>query len=97
MSTRSLRGDRISAGMAAARERGQVLGRPNAQEAARAFASSLAPVIRQMQMEGRASLKSLADGLTERGIRTSTGKIAWEPGQVAKILTLINSEQQETV
>ena len=88
MSTGLLKGERIKAGMAAARERGQALGRPReaCAEAARTFASSLAPVIREMQREGRTSLKSLADGLAERGIRTKTGKLVWEADQVAKLL-----------
>jgi DNA invertase Pin-like site-specific DNA recombinase len=91
MSTGSPKGERIKAGMAAARERGQALGRPKeaCEQAARNFASSLAPVIRQMQMEGRTSLKSLADGLAERGIRTQTGKLVWEADQVAKLLARI--------
>jgi hypothetical protein len=34
-------------------------------------------------------LKSLADGLAERGIRTQTGKLVWEADQVAKLLARI--------
>ena len=94
MSACPFKGDRIKAGMAAARGRGQALGRPKeaCERAAQDFATSLAPVIRQLQREGRASLKALADGLTERGIRTATGKLAWEPNQLAKVLSRISSE-----
>jgi DNA invertase Pin-like site-specific DNA recombinase len=94
VSSQAFRGELIKAGMAAARERGQAIGRQKqaCESATRAFALDLAPVIKQMQMEGHTSLRSLADGLAQRGIRTPMGKLVWEVNQVAKLLARIRSE-----
>jgi DNA invertase Pin-like site-specific DNA recombinase len=82
---REMISERTKAGLAAAKRRGIRLGGPNPQEAlklalqakqerAKAFADSMAPVVKQIQKAGANSLRQIAFSLTARGYRTPNGR-----------------------
>ena len=50
-----------------------------------AFAAEVAPIIREAQGVGAATLQSVADALNARGIATSQGK-RWQPATVKNAL-----------
>lgn len=86
---------RTKAALAAAKERGTVLGNPRpAAAAARAgeavkaeadrFAANMAPMIRQLQ-DGGLSARAIARTLNKRGIKTARGG-TWQSTQVLDIL-----------
>ena len=83
--------------LAAAKARGVTLGNPrlaeasagvNAarQEAADAFATSVRPIIKEVQASGITSLRGVAKALSARGVKTARGG-AWTAVQVGDILT----------
>jgi DNA invertase Pin-like site-specific DNA recombinase len=91
---------RTKAALAMAKARGVKLGRPEnlsrrdvgsmrGNEAkvlkADARAADLSPVIEDIRAEGRISLRQIAQGLTERGIRTATGR-DWTATAVKNLL-----------
>jgi DNA invertase Pin-like site-specific DNA recombinase len=94
--------ERTKAALAAAKDRGVKLGgfRKNAKltmkarqagcEAvtarADAFATDLAPTIAELRAAGATSLRAIARGLNERGIRTPRGVGEWQAGSVAQLL-----------
>jgi DNA invertase Pin-like site-specific DNA recombinase len=93
---RRLISERTKAGLAAARARGTRLGNPRLEEAragvnarnaaaARAFAQSVAPHIRQAQKEGAGSLRQIAAALNAKGIATANGG-RWYAQQVVNVL-----------
>jgi hypothetical protein len=59
---------------------------------ANARAADLVPVIDDLRAEGRRSLRQLAAGLTERGIRTPMGR-SWTPTGVKNLLRRISSRR----
>lgn len=92
-------GDRTRKALAAAKARGQRLGNPgnlrsqdlgrrNGQasrtRAAMVRAQDLAPVIAEIRASGATSLRQIAAGLDDRGIRTPRGH-AWSAAQVRRV------------
>jgi hypothetical protein len=51
-----------------------------------AFATELAPTVAELQAAGATSLRAIARGLNERGIRTPRGVGEWKAGSVAQLL-----------
>jgi Recombinase len=51
-----------------------------------AFATDLAPTVAELQAAGATSLRAIARGLNERGIRTPRGVGEWKAGSVAQLL-----------
>lgn len=70
------------------REVGSVHGNAAKARKATARAADLMPVIDDLRAEGRASLRQLAAGLTERGIRTPMGRI-WTATAVRNLLSRV--------
>ena len=64
----------------------QALGAARTAEAARRFAENAAPVIRQVQESGVASLRGIAAVLNARGVRTARGG-RWAATQVSAVLS----------
>jgi hypothetical protein len=56
------------------------------QARADARAADLAPVVAELQANGARSLRAIAAGLNERGIRTPRGVGEWKAGTVAQLL-----------
>ena len=92
---RALISARTKAALAAAKERGTILGNPQiaaaqakgtaqTKAAAEAFAAKVLPLIRSAQAEGK-SLRQIAAELNSRGVATARGGI-WAATQVADIL-----------
>jgi DNA invertase Pin-like site-specific DNA recombinase len=54
-------------------------------ERANAQAQDLAPIIKELQAAGKASLRAIADGLNEQGIPTARGG-KWSSPQVMRML-----------
>ncbi len=92
---RALISARTKAALAAAKERGTILGNPQiaaaqakgtaqTKAAAEAFAAKVLPLIRSAQAEGK-SLRQIAAELNARGVATARGGI-WAATQVADIL-----------
>jgi DNA invertase Pin-like site-specific DNA recombinase len=69
----------------------QALGAARTAEAARRFAENTAPVIRQVQESGVASLRGVAAVLNARGVRTARGG-RWAATQVAAVLARAGRE-----
>jgi Recombinase len=57
-----------------------------AQARANARAADLAPIVKELQASGARSLRAIAAGLNERGIRTPRGACKWKAGTVAQLL-----------
>ncbi len=66
-------------------EAGRVNGRAARTKSAKGRASDLAPIIADLQTSGAMSLRQIAAGLNERGIRTARGG-AWSAVQVQRVL-----------
>lgn len=93
---------RTKAALAAAKARGRTLGNPGTlrpgagreraaaahREKARARATELAGVVRELRRAGHASAAALARELTRRGIVTPGGKARWTATQVQRVLAL---------
>ena len=89
--------ERTRAALAARKRQGVALGNPTnlaeagrrgaarTAEAARRFAESLAPMIRQVQASGVGSLRGVAAVLNARGVRTARGG-KWAATQVGAVL-----------
>jgi DNA invertase Pin-like site-specific DNA recombinase len=92
---------RTKAALAAARQRGVVLGNPNlgpgtseaAMNAARvrsaraaAAAAEVLPLIEQARRAGASTLREIAAALSARGISTPSGRGQWHPQQVLRVL-----------
>src|SRR5215218_937626 len=71
----------------------QALGAARTAEAARRFAANVAPVIRQVQDSGLASLRVVAAVLNARGVRTARGG-RWAATQVAAVLARAESARE---
>jgi len=93
---RALISQRTKAALAAAKDRGVVLGNPHLDEvrgsavaatiaAANRFAKNAAPIIRSIQASGVTSLRGIARALNDRGVATARGG-KWEAVQVGAIL-----------
>jgi hypothetical protein len=52
---------------------------------AAARAASLAPILSQIEAEGRRSLNAIARALTAEGIPTAAGTTNWTPAGVARV------------
>ena len=93
--------ERTKAALAAAKARGVKLGgdrgarlTTKARQAgckavsarANAFAADIAPAVAELQENGAHSLRAIARGLNERGIRTPRGVGEWKAGSVAQLL-----------
>ena len=83
---------RTKAALAAAKHRGVRLGRHGAERLAPAYraqaeerAKALAPIIAEIRAAGASSLREIAAGLNERGIKTPNGG-TWSAMQVKRIL-----------
>jgi DNA invertase Pin-like site-specific DNA recombinase len=70
------------------RDAGSVRGNTVKASKATARAVDLMPVIEDLRAEGRGSLRQLADGLTERGIRTPMGR-RWTATAVKNLLNRV--------
>lgn len=92
---------RTKAALAAAKQRGTVLGgnrgvKPSADAQAKGAAvngaqaaqraTDLAPVVAEMRSAGASSLRQLAAGLNARGIPTARGSGGWTAPQVSRVL-----------
>jgi|HubBroStandDraft_3_1064219.scaffolds.fasta_scaffold1381599_1 hypothetical protein len=66
----------------------QRLEKPVGKPAKRAPTSGrdLAPIVAELQASGARSLRAIAAGLNERGIRTPRGKAQWQANTVAQLL-----------
>ena len=71
----------------------QALGAARTAAAARRFAENAAPVIRQVQDSGVASLRGIAAVLNARGVRTARGG-RWAATQVAAVLARVAEARQ---
>jgi DNA invertase Pin-like site-specific DNA recombinase len=100
---RALISTRTKAALQAAKARGVTLGNPRFAEAraktmaakkagAEAFAREVAPVIREAQRAGAATLQAIADALTARGIATPQGK-RWQPQGVKNVMKRLEATQ----
>ena len=83
---------RTKAALAAAKDRGQRLGRNGAERLAPAYraqaverAQVLAPVMAEIKATGASSLREIAAGLNARGIQTAQGK-PWSAMQVKRVM-----------
>ncbi|MFC1456969.1 recombinase family protein [Microvirga arabica] len=100
-------GDRTRKALAAAKARGATLGNPgnlrNADagrmngraartRSAKGRAADLAPIIIDLQASGATSLRQIAAGLNERGIRTARGG-TWSAVQVQRVMEQVRSSQ----
>jgi hypothetical protein len=65
---------------------GSVRGNEAKARKADARAADLLPVIEDLRAEGRTSLRQIALGLTERGIRTAWGR-SWTPTAVKNLVS----------
>jgi DNA invertase Pin-like site-specific DNA recombinase len=87
---------RTKAALAAAKARGQKLGSPNPRAGGQARAAQLAAqsktdpqaliIVRDLKAMGMTSTRQIARGLSERGIKTTTGSTTWHPAQVSRLL-----------
>jgi len=87
---------RTKAALAAAKARGQKLGSPNPKAGGQARAAQLAAIsqvdpqaliiVRDLKAMGMTTTRQIAAGLTERGIKTSTGSTQWHSAQVSRLL-----------
>ncbi len=87
---------RTKAALAAAKARGQKLGSPNPHAGGQARAAQLAAtsqvdpqaliIVRDLKSMGMTTTRQIAAGLTERGIKTSTGSTQWHSAQVSRLL-----------
>ena len=68
----------------------QAIGAARTAEAARRFAENTAPVIREIQNSGVASLRKVAAALNTRGVRTARGG-RWQATQVGAVLTRVSA------
>jgi DNA invertase Pin-like site-specific DNA recombinase len=87
--------ERTRVALAAAKRRGVKLGgdrgarlsaKAPVQTRADRRAADLAPIVRELQESGARSLRAIAAGLNERGIRTPRGVGEWKAGSVAQLL-----------
>jgi DNA invertase Pin-like site-specific DNA recombinase len=93
--------ERTKAALAAAKRRGVKLGGDRGarltakarragtdavQARANERAADLAPIVAELQASGARSLRAIAAGLNERGIRTPRGVGQWQAGTVAQLL-----------
>jgi DNA invertase Pin-like site-specific DNA recombinase len=67
----------------------RAMGRAVLQERARARASDLTPIVRELQAAGYTSLRAIAAGLNARGIKTAQGN-EWQAAQVMRLLNVID-------
>jgi DNA invertase Pin-like site-specific DNA recombinase len=81
---RELIGERTRAALAAAKARGRALGARR--EAAERAAHRLALEVERLRAEGIVAHAALARALTERGVRTPRGGVAWTHTTVARVL-----------
>ena len=93
---RNMISKRTKAALAAAKERGQVLGNPRLAEAqargnrtkeleADRFAANMLPIIQQVRDAGASSARAIARVLNKRGVKTARGG-TWQSTQVLAIL-----------
>jgi DNA invertase Pin-like site-specific DNA recombinase len=88
MTTEPNRRPEVAAGMAAARERGVRLGRPQKP------APAGAPRAAQLRAEGN-SLTAIAAALNAEKVRTPSGKGEWTRSSVQYALTQLAKEQEQ--
>ena len=91
--------ERTKAALAAAKARGVKLGNPHPAKASAArikiannFASSIYPVVLDLQKTGLKSLRSLARGLEARGVLTPRGKKYWTAAGVRNLIRRVDIE-----
>ena len=82
--------------LSAKKARGHKLGCPNPQAGGQARAAQLAAIsqvdpqaliiVRDLKAMGMTTTRQIAAGLTERGIKTSTGSTQWHSAQVSRLL-----------
>ena len=63
-------------------------------EAAEAFATTMLPIIRQLQEEGAKTPQAIAAALDARGIQTPTGR-SWHSATVIRLLARMPSNRNE--
>ena len=51
-----------------------------------AYKKTVMPIIKEIQASGVKNLQGIADGLTDRQIKTRYGKDIWHPSQVKNLL-----------
>lgn len=51
-----------------------------------AYKKTVMPIIKEIQASGVKNLQGIADGLTDRAIKTRYGKDIWHPSQVKNLL-----------
>lgn len=88
---------RTKEALAVAKTRGVKLGSTNPQAGGQARAAQLAAIsqvdpqaliiVRDLKAMGMTTTRQIAAGLTERGIKTSTGSTQWHSAQVSRLLT----------
>src|SRR5690242_16500075 len=95
---RRLISDRTKAALAAKKATGALLGNPRnlpmagelgriaLMEGAEDLAQRMAPVLRAVRSEGSTTLRSIADALNRRGVKSPRGGI-WHPSSVANLLS----------
>jgi DNA invertase Pin-like site-specific DNA recombinase len=97
---RRLISERTKAALAAKKAAGATLGNPHnlnqagslgraaLMESAQVLANSLAPVLRSVRSEGATTLRSIAQALNRRGVKSPRGG-TWHPSSVANLLSRI--------
>jgi len=88
---------RTKEALAVAKTRGVKLGSANSKAGGQARAAQLAAtsqvdpqaliIVRDLKSMGMTTTRQIAAGLTERGIKTSTGSTQWHSAQVSRLLT----------
>lgn len=92
--------ERTKAALAAAKKRGVRLGNPNIKELhaeirkqhidnANIFANFLAPLIKEIKLDGVTTLRDIAAALTAKNIKTPHGNDVWQPTTVRNIINRI--------
>ena len=51
-----------------------------------AYKKDVMPIIKEIQASGVKTLQGIADGLTDRKVKTAFGKVKWHPSQVKNLL-----------
>jgi|TARA_R100001440_G_scaffold39217_2_gene58801 hypothetical protein len=51
-----------------------------------AYKKDVMPIIKEIQASGVKTLQGIADGLTDRKVKTAFGKGKWHPSQVKNLL-----------
>ena len=84
--------ERTKAALSAAKARGVKLGRSDENKAASLdFATSIAPVVKEMQVQGYTSVRKLCDALNAANIPTFRGAGQWHIPTVHKLLKQIKT------